>query len=108
MKGALAIRKPLETLCLDMSSTNITTSAYAVLIASKNYSCSGMEVLNPSSSPMKIAIGGSGSEVDIPYTIPQGGSLIFIPVEMKKADRLTAKAIGTSVSTGYLVINFFG
>lgn len=108
MKGAIALRKPVGTVCLDMSSTNVTTSAWATVLAALVQACSAVECINQSGSPLLIALGAGGSEVAIPYTVPPGGSAVLIPVEMKNGARLSAKAVGTSVSAGYLIFNFLG
>lgn len=108
MRGALAIRKPTATLAIDTSGTNITTSAYVQLTASLSAPCSMIEVFNQSGSLIKLAIGASGHEVDIPYTIPSGGSNQLLTIEIAKGVRLSAKAVDANQTTGYLVINCFG
>ena len=110
MKGALAIRKPVATLVLSMSSTNIVSGAWTELIhaIAAGKGCSAFEVFNGGSSIISIATGASGSEVAIPYSILPGGSSILIPVEIPKGVRLSAEtADGTTANSGYLVINFF-
>lgn len=108
MKGALALRKPVATVALDMSSTNITTAAWATVIAALAAACSAIEIFNQSASAMQIATGAGGSEVALPYTVLPGGSAVLLPIEIAKGLRLSAKAYDATASTGRLVINFFG
>lgn len=100
-------RTPVATLRLDMSSTNITTSAWATLVASQGAPVSAIEIFNGSASPMLIARGAAASEVAIPYTILPGGSSILLPIEIARGVRLSAKALGTSVTAGEFILNFF-
>ncbi len=108
MKGAIALRKPVATVALDMSGTNVTTAAWATVIAALGAACSSLEIFNPSGSPMQIAIGAAGVEVAIPYTVLPGGSAAVLPVEIAKGVRISAKAYDTNVTAGRLIINFFG
>lgn len=108
MKGALALRRCIQTTNLLMSSTNITTSAWVQLIAALTYGASAVEVINNGAQPLQIAMGGAGSEVAIAYTIPPGGTPGLIPAEFLKNSRISVKAIGATSDSGYLILNFFG
>lgn len=110
MKNAIALRKPVQTVNLDMSGTNVTTAAYATLLAkaSNLKSCSGIEIFNPSGSIIKIATGDAGSEVDLPYTILPGGTTGFLAAEIPVGVRISLKAIDTNVTAGRFVLNQFG
>ncbi len=107
MKSALALRQSCQTANLLMSSTNITTSAWVELIAALTYAASGVEVINNSGQPLQIAIGGAGSEVAIPYTVPPGGTPGVITQTIPKGSRISFKAIGATVNSGYLILNAF-
>ncbi len=110
MKSAAALRKPTQTTTVDMSGVNITTSAYATILAkaSNLYACSAIEIFNPSGSPMIIAIGDAGSELPIPYTILPGGTTGALAVEINRNVRISAKAYDTTVSSGRFILNQFG
>ena len=92
-----------------MASTNLTTSAWTTVIAALTSACSAIEVFNPSGSPIQFALGAAGSEVAIPYTILPGGTTSFIPFEMTNKSRLSAEVVagGSTISTGYLIVNLF-
>ncbi len=107
MKSALALRRCIQTTSLDTSSTNITTGAWVQLIAALTYGASAVEVINMSAQPLQLAMGGSGSEVAIAYTIPPGGSPGLIPAEFLAGARISTKAIGATVDSGYILLNFF-
>ncbi len=107
MKGALALRRCIQTTSLDTSSTNIGTSAWVQLIAALTYGASAVEVINNSGQPLQIAMGGAGSEVAIAYTVPPGGSPGLIPAEFLAGARISAKSIGATISSGYVLLNFF-
>lgn len=112
MKGALAIRKPVQTVAYDLSSGAITNAAYVAVLAkaSNKVACSGLEIFNPSGSTLKIAIGDAGSEVDIPYTVPPGGSNLLLAVELPAKTRISMKALdaGGTGTVGLLLLNWFG
>lgn len=109
MKTAAALRRPVQTTTLDMSSTNITTSGYATLLAkaSNLHACSAFEIFNPSGSAMSIATGDAGSEVLLPYTILPGGTTGFIAAEIPSGVRISLKAFDTNVAIGRFVLNQF-
>lgn len=112
MKGALALRKPVETLTLNLASTNITTSAWAEILALTTAACSAIEIFNPSGSTLMFSQGAAGQETIgtnlFPLSVLPGGTPGIIPIEIGKGKRLSMKAVDTTVSSGYLVINFYG
>ncbi len=110
MKGALALRQAVQTVSIDMSSTNVTTSAYLELIAALSYGASAVEVINNSASPMKLSVGAAGSEASflVPYTIPPGGTPGLIPHAFKAGARISVEALIANVTSGSLILNFFG
>lgn len=109
MKGAVAIRKPVKTVTLDMSGANITTSAWVQILAAASnlYGCSAIEVFNPSGSSIQIATGAAASEVALPMTILPGGTSGPVPFEISGGKRISLKAIDANVTSGLFVINFF-
>jgi hypothetical protein len=113
MKSGSPLRRASQTTVLDMSSTNVTTSAYATLLAAASnlYGCSGIEIFNPSGTAMIIALGAAGSEVAIPYTVLPGGTTGFIMFEINKGVRISLKGLsaggGANVTTGAFILNQF-
>lgn len=107
MRNLLA-RNPVATLVVDTASVNVTTAAWATLLAALLKGFDAMEVVNMSAQPLSIALGAAASEVAIPYTVPAGGSSGIMPYNGPKGARLSAKAIGADVTSGYVIFNFFG
>lgn len=108
MKGFVAVRGTVGTpINNDNTGTTITSGAYVQLTASLSAACSAIEVQNTSTKIIQIAVGGSGAEV-VKYVIAPGVNSVIIPIEIKKASRLTAKAVTADATTGALVINFLG
>lgn len=103
----VGLRKPVQTVTLDTSSGNITTSAYRQILAVLTFACSGVEIFNPSGSSIKMAQGAAASEVDLPFTIIPGGTPGIVPLEMKAGARISLKAIDTNMTSGLFVINFY-
>ncbi len=108
MRGALAIRAPLQTASLDMAGANITTGAYVELIHALTAGVSAVEIFNPSPATMKIALGAAGSEVDLPYHIIPGGSAFLIPIPAGNKQRISLKAVDQTANSGLFTINCFG
>jgi hypothetical protein len=107
MKGAVAIRRPVQTVQLSFASTNVTTGAWVQLIASLAQACSAIEVFNGSPAMIKIAQGSAGNEVAVPYTILPGGSPSVLPIELSSLARISLETVDQTANTGYIVINFF-
>lgn len=110
MKGSLALRNPVGTaIANDCSSTTITAAAYVQLTAATDAPASGILVFNTSAKAIKLARGASGSEVDTGIVIPPSStSGTFIPIEIKKGTRLSAKALSADATTGYFVVTLMG
>lgn len=98
--------KPIQTLQLDLSSNNITTSAWKHVLTSVPKAAVVMEVFNPSGSPLLVAQGATSSEVALPWTVMPGGSGVST-VEISAGKEISFKAVGTAVTSGYLIINLY-
>lgn len=106
MKAGLAVRNTVNaSVANDCTSTTITAAAYVTMVASLAGACSAIEVFNTTAKAIKLAIGAAASEADI-YTLPPGTKSEIIPREIKKATRISAKALGADATTGFLVVNF--
>ena len=107
MKEAIALRKPTGTPVVnDCSTTNIGAGAYVQLSASLTAPASAMQIYNGSAQPLKFAVGAAAAEKDIGYVVAPSSVSPIIPVELKNAQRLTARSVGGTANTGILVVNF--
>jgi hypothetical protein len=98
---------PTETILVDMSSTNITTS-FVQLKAALTSTCSHAEIINPSATPIQLGVGGSGAESAVPAWHPQNtGARGIIPLRLDAGARLTAKSQTGTIAAGILIINLF-
>lgn len=84
------------------------TASYTQVIASTTYTSAGFCVINTSGSVIKVAVGGSGSEVDIPFYIPSSTLPIFVPKAIPKGSRISVRSVDTNGTTGVVVVNLLG
>lgn len=106
----LLAAKPVATLKLDLSGSNITTVAWRELVASLSAACTAIEIYNPSGATLLLSTGAAGDEVNnvVPYTILPGGSGILLPQEIARGKRISAKAVDQDATSNWFVMNFFG
>lgn len=86
------------------SSTNVTTAAWVELDASLDNEATTLEIFDSSGSVLKLALGASGQEVELPYYITPGGNG-RVTVLLPKGKRLSIRAVDTNATAGQLVIN---
>ena len=88
---------------LSYASTNVTTSAYVVLIASTVTSCKKLEIVDSSTKLIKLATGATGSEVDICTAAISGTVIVdqYIP----QGTQISIKAIDASATSGYIAVS---
>jgi hypothetical protein len=110
MARGLVARKPVHSVVVDMSSTNITTS-WTQLQAAASFlkpACA-VEVFNGSSGPIELGQGASSAEASLNYVVPPGGSIQVLAAEFAALTRLVGKSrSGGSITSGTLILNFFG
>ena len=110
MKGSLAIRGPAAApASLSFSGTNVSTSAYTQFIASLSKPCSAVSIINTSASPIIVALGASGSEINT-YIVAEAGAVPFpdlIPWNILPGTRISLKALVATANTGSFTMNFF-
>ena len=87
------------------SSANVTTAAFAELVASVPFNSSQIQVYDSSSKIIQIAIGEAGQEVVV-FTLPVSGWAL-IPYYFTEGQRVSAKALDANATTGYNVLSFF-
>ncbi len=107
MKSSFPITKPVgAAAALDTSGTNVTSSAYVQLLATTTSAASAMMLHNSGAQPLKLAIGGAGSEVDTGIVIPIAVT-ILVPCAVGNAKRLAVKSIGGTQSSGIVTVSFY-
>lgn len=105
----LLASKPVGKIRVDLSSTNVTTAAWATLSSSIPASCTAITVAYTGDGILKLAKGAAASEVELPlYLTPGMEPSELIPLELSTAWRLSAKAVDQSVTSGELIINLYG
>lgn len=100
--------KPVRKYSHNYVTNPVTTAAWVQMVASSDQPCSAIEIFDSSGSIVEIAIGAAAAEVAIPYNIPPGGSVIFLPIEIAKGSRISLRALDVNATTGRLLINMFG
>jgi hypothetical protein len=100
-------KRPCQVIRNDYSSTSVTTSAWVQLDSSMNADTHELEIFDSSGSVLKLGIGASGSETDIPFHIIPGGNANRIAVSIPQGSRLAIKAVDATASSGQLVINCY-
>ena len=110
MSCACNIKTPIQTIAIDLSVTSIGSSSWVQLLADLVYAAGSVEIFNGSSSAFSLAMGASGSEVTLPYTIIPGGTdgIIALSQIFKTGSRISAKSIGGTPTQGLLIFNFYG
>lgn len=110
---SLLAKAPVQKLFIDLSSTSITTSAWAqILAAASNLkACTALTYFYSGSGILKLSSGAFSDEDNHElnkYLFP-GGSNSLSPFELASGKRLSAKAVDQNAgSVGVLVINFYG
>lgn len=99
---------PVGKLRIDLSSTNLDTSSWTTL-ANAPAACTAMSVAYTGEGILKMAKGSVGNEVELPlYITPGMNHEMLIPLSLAKSLRLSGKCEDQAVTTGELVINFYG
>lgn len=84
---------------LSYASTNVTTGAYVTLLASTPISAKALEICDTSGRLIKLATGGSGSEVDIATVSPN--SCVVVSQYLVPGTRISLRAIDATANSGY-------
>lgn len=102
-------RKPVEKFALNTGVTNVTTAAWVEVISATTKPLSFMDVFNQTTKILRIAIGGSGSEVELPVYIYPGISSQVIPFDsmIPKGSRISVRALDATANSGYLLLNAY-
>lgn len=89
----------------DYTATSVTTAAYTQLIASTAAAYSAIEIFDSSGQTLKLAIGGSGAEVDQFIIFPGGNGRI--PFTVASGSRISIRALSATANSGEIDINFY-
>ena len=90
---------------LNTATTNVTTSAYVVMIASSATIISKLVFANATSSVVKIAYGPSGSETDLAAVGASSTVSIQSGVPFPLGTRFVVEAVSGTASTGYITVS---
>lgn len=104
---------PMHKLRVDLTSSTVATGAWTEILASAPYGCTAIQVAYTGRGILRISKGAAGSETvgrnELPFYIFPGASPdMLIPVEISAGARLSLRSADLAVSSGELVINFFG
>lgn len=97
-----------DHIVLDYGVTSVNSGTYVELVASLTNKAKRLEILDTSGSPVLIAIGAAGSEVDKAIIQPGGNEFLFIDVPATTRIAVKAQSTGETISSGRLYINFYG
>lgn len=104
-------RKPVEhELYNTGGGTPVTTAAWFQITAATTKPFSFLHIFNQTSSILKLAVGGAGVEVEIPFYIPPGVEPFFVAFDdvCPKGSRLSVRAVDSTASSGYILLNMMG
>lgn len=90
----------------DYTSTAVTTGAYVQIIASTANAYKEIHIFDSSGQTLKLATGGSGSEVD-KLIIPPGGTFP-IKLSIASGTRVSLKAVSATASVGEINVQLLG
>ena len=89
-------------------STPITTGAYVQVVAAIPRPAAAFQLINTTGSVLKIAVGGVGQEVDVPFFIGPSQTSPIVPFDIAGGARISARAVDTNTAAGQLVVNLLG
>lgn len=102
---AFAAASSANILTLNTASTNVTTSAFVQLSSSTPIAVSRIIVANATSSIIKVAFGGSGSEV-AQFAVGAGSTLeVQLGAVQAAATRVSLEAVDATASSGYITVS---
>lgn len=116
----LLAKVPSQKLRVDLTSSTVATGAWTEILTAANNlkACTAIQVFYTGEGILRLSRGSAGSETgtdsnnvsnEFPFYIMPGGSPdMLIPVEISAGVRLSVRAVDQAVSTGELIINFFG
>ena len=91
---------------IDFSATSVTSAAYVELDPGVNCEVVKVQIFMSSGQPLYLAFGAATSEVDQIIIIPGGNGVLNMTIPNNT--RLSVKSLGTTVSSGELILNYTG
>lgn len=105
MIAGRAVSTPVARYRIATGTTNITTSAYVEVAANVSTEVIMASIYNGTSSPLSVALGAAGAEIDTVYVPPS--SFFNYPFHFSSATRIAVKSLSGTASSGDLIINLF-
>lgn len=87
------------------ASNTLESATYTEVEDSLTENVNMVEIYNPGSVPIIVAIGAAASEDDLPFYAPPGASKY--PILLSEGQRIAVKAVGADITSGYLIMNFY-
>lgn len=103
----MSTKIPVKSVVWNATTTPLLASAWTEILSSLPYSVSHFEVYNGSTTPLQIAIGESGEEQALDYTIMGGGTPGAVKNSIGSGSRLSIKPVDSDIDDGFIVINLF-
>ena len=115
----LLAKLPAQRLRVDLTSSTVATNAWTEILAaaSNTKGCTAIQIYYTGIGILRLSKGDAGQETggtsrdpnELPiYIVPGGAPNMLIPFEVAAGKRLSVRAVDQAVSSGELVINFFG
>lgn len=100
--------KPVKSVSLNTSSTNVTTAAIVQVDATGigSYPGGKIQYFNQTTKILQLYYGKSGSEIAHIY-LPPTNSPVVIEAYFPNNSRISVKAVDSTATSGYLTLDFF-
>lgn len=89
----------------DYTSTPVTSAAYVQIVASTSNAINLIELFDSSGQAIYLAVGAAASEVNQIIIIPGGNGQV--PLFIPAGSRISYKAVSTSATAGFNVLNMY-
>lgn len=89
----------------DYTGVPVTSAAYVTIVASTAASINLIELFDSSGVAIRLAVGAAASEVDQCIIIPGGNGQV--PLAIPAGSRISYKAVSTSATAGFNVLNMY-
>lgn len=95
----------MQRIRVDYATNNVATDTYYQLDSALNGASRHAEISDTGGQSMILAIGASGSEVEVKTIVPGGNGLV--PLRLDEGQRLAIKALSGNVASGELLITLY-
>ena len=90
---------------VNTASTNIPTNSYVELFSSTPIACSKLGISNNTSSTIVVAVGASGSEVEVCAITKNTFTVLALQSIIAKGSRISLRAVDAAASSGYVAVS---